>query len=275
MATDAYDLNEAYRQTQSQIYNLQETILNSAKHSGSADERSARDFQIVADREPQTTKVRSTQVLEYVLNKYGSAPRESLGTLMYHPYRSGSFENNDDEKRLLDDPFAVSMPRPFLPALSEDSINKLITIRVFYEDLRDSFNHSNAPRAQNNEIWGCQVYTDDSEPLLVLRHCGLSLADFNGTSRTPANLDNQDFVQGAVPPDNAPFDLEMDLLILPRLEQYASVEQYGVLSRSWGVDAPTPHDGLSYGIYEIRIATRDTSTRNIDQSDQQQITLKW
>lgn len=275
MSVDSYDLNEAYRQTQSQIYNLQETILNSAKHAGNTDKRSAADLPKNLARAPETIQVNSTHVLQYVIEKYGLAPKENLGTLVYHPYLTGSFESEKCETRFPDDPYAYSIPRPFLPALSEDCINKLITIQVAYEDLRDSFTTVSSPRAQNNEIWGCQIYTDDSEPLLVLKHCGFSISDFNGTARTPANLSNQDNVRGAVPPDGAPFDLEIDLLVLPQLQQYPSVEKHGVASRSWGVDTPTPHDGLSYGIYAIRITARDTSTQNIAQTDQQQIELQW
>lgn len=275
MSAESYDLNEAYRQTQSQIYNLQETILNSAKHAGTANKRLVSDPLKTASREPQTTQVGSEQVLQYVLNKYGSAPKEKVGTLAYHPYKTGGFENHEAETRLPDDPYTLSMPRPFLPSLNGDLVNKLITVRVLYEDLRDSFDATNAPRVLNNEIWGCQVYTDDSDPLLALRHCGLSISDFNGSSRTPANLTNPDSVWGSVPPDGAPFDLEIDLLVLPQLQQYPSVEQHGVLSRSWGIDNTTPHDGLSYGIHAIRITARDTSTRNIAESDQQQIAFQW
>lgn len=271
--TQSYDMNEEYRRTQSQIYGLQETILNSAKKSSgkskSVTDKRRRGFH-------EDTSVGCGKVLEYVTNKYGP-PSTVLATLVYHPYHSGGpvAESLPAVPAEIQAPFSLAMPRPFLPGFSEEHINQLVTIQVSYEDLRDSYRGTDAPRAQNNEIWGCNIYTDDSDPLLVLRHCGLSISDYNGPHRTPANAENTDNVQGTVPPADTPFDLELDVLLLPPLQSYPGVKQFGVTSRAWGIDTPTPHDGLSYGIYAIRIAPRDTSTRNIDSEHQRVDTSHW
>lgn len=279
MSAQSYDLNEEYRRTQSQIYGLQETILNSAKNAnGSGKSRTAIDPHRWASREPQNTVVNSDNVLEYVKRKYGSAPSNVFATLVYHPYRSGEPLTQEPPAvpAEIQDSFGLAMPRPFLPGFSEEHINQLVTIQVSYESLRDSFNvTSSSPRAQNNEIWGCDVYTDDSDPLLVLKHCGLSIADFNGEHRTPANAENRDNVQGTVPPIDTPFDLEVDIILLPLLQDYPSLKRFDVHSRAWGIDPRTPHDGLSYGIHAIRITPRDTSTKNIAPRDQTVDTSSW
>ncbi|QLL33281.1 hypothetical protein HG536_0E01920 [Torulaspora globosa] len=278
MYKHSYDLNEEYRRTQSQIYGLQETILNSAKNaSGSGKLKSAADTLRQRFNEPEHTSVGCDKVLQCVKNKYGPAPSRVLATLEYHPYHSGGPLRKElpAVPAEIQSSFSLAMPRPFLPGFSEEHINQLVTIQVSYEDLRDSYRGTDSPRAQNNEIWGCNIYTDDSDPLLVLRHCGLSISDYNGAHRTPANAENSDNVQGTVPPEGTPFDLEVDILLLPTLQSYPGVKQFGVTSRAWGIDTPTPHDGLSYGIYAIRITSRDTSTRNIDPQHQRVDTSHW
>ena len=199
------------------------------------------------------------------------------------------------------------LPVPFLPEFPEESANSIITISIKYEDLMKSFNDSgDCPRTFNNEIWGCDVYTDDTDPILALRHCGFTCLDpppltpthFKGKAshkpstpaplrRTPVNQTNKDNVVGEIPKDEhglKPFDLDVDILLLPRLQQYFSVKRYGITSRHWGklttplkVDAYTvhlrmsmhvsleeniypietmAHDGLSYGIHKIVIKPR-------------------
>ncbi|QLQ80839.1 hypothetical protein HG537_0E01940 [Torulaspora globosa] len=276
MYTQRYDMNEEYRRKKSQILGLQETILNSAKKPSGKPESVAETRQRSCD-EQEHTSVGCGKVLEYVKNKYGPAPSTVLASLVYHPYHSGGPLWNElpAAPAVIQNSFSLAMPRPFLPGFSEEHINQLVTIQVSYEDLRDSYSGNNAPRAQNNEIWGCNIYTDDSDPLLVLRHCGLSISDCNGAHRTPGNAENSDNVQGTVPPADTPFDLEIDIILLPQLQSYPGVKQFGLTSRPWGIDTPTPHDGLSYAIYAIRIAPRDTSTRNIDPEHQLIDTSHW
>lgn len=279
MSVHSYDVDQEYRRTQSQIYSLQETILNSAKNAnGGGKTRTAVNEQRWISNDRKSAQVDSSQLLEYVKTKYGSAPSGVLATLTYHACRTGEpvgKEQPAPPAAPVKDLVMLTMPRPFLPGFSENHINQLVTIQVQYEDLRNSYAGNNSPRAQNNEIWGCDIYTDDSDPLLVLRHCGLSISDYNGIHRTPANSENRDNVTGIVPPTGTPFDLEMDILLLPLLQSYASVKQFGITSRTWGLDTATPHDGLSYGVYAIRIIPRDTSTRNIDPIDQRVDHLEW
>lgn len=274
MSATVYDADAAYRQTQSQIYGLQETLLNANKNMGPSVsdhvQNSRSEPEESSNGIPNTVdciEVDSKPVLTYVLEKYGCLPEEnkSLETLVYHPYKMGlTTSSQAAELPFPYDYVELSMPRPFVPGYGRDKINRLVTIKVSYEDLKNSVDRTNSPRSLNNELWGCQIYTDDSDPILALRHCGISIDENNGLERTPANLNNSDNIQGTIPPEGTPFDLEVDLLLLPTLQSYESVELHGVRSRSWGIDTETPHDGLSYGIYCIRVTTRDTTTQNID-----------
>lgn len=151
----------------------------------------------------------------------------------------------------------------------------MVEVKISYEDLQSSVQVKDSPRTVNNEIWGTDIHTDDSDPILVLRHCGLSLDDVNGTCRTPANLHNSDNLLGTVPPAGTPFDVEIQLLLLPPLQKYTSLRRYGITSRQWGNGGTTPHDGLSYGIYSIKILTRDKSTDNVMEKDQEVNIANW
>ncbi|QLG71621.1 hypothetical protein HG535_0B06670 [Zygotorulaspora mrakii] len=287
MNAGVYDADEAYRQTQSQIYKLQETLLNSTRTEQTAGQRHSDDVQSAEPEEAALTsatqkaggisEVDSGPVLTYIFKEYGCSPSqdERVATLAYHPYAEGRMEGGTP-KAVLPFPYdtvELSTPRPFLPGYGRDKINRLVTVKIAYEDLKNSCKHFNSPRALNNEIWGCQIYTDDSDPVLVLRHCGVSIDEDNGTGtcRTPANMNNTDNITGTIPPEGTPFDLEVDLLLLPTLQTYESVMQHGIYSKYWGGRAQAPHDGLSYGIYGIRVMTRDTSTQNIN-TDEHQIT---
>ena len=322
----AYDPDEAYRQTQSQIYNLQETILNSTKISSgkktdledpkgvaeptvkSDGNNTAIGTLLNATNAPVT--VDSSSVLEFTNDRYGNQ-RKNLGDLYYHPFKAGSFSSNIVELPYPYNYENLTLPPPFLPAFANDKINSLVTIKITYEDLMN-FNNNN-PRVQNNELWGCQIYTDDSDPLLVLKHCGFLNENTNNDvkiMRTPGNIDNFDNINGILPPEGTPFDIKVTIIILPCLQAYSSVSQFGITSREWGetlvsqlieVDsnrinvneteksviqehdenlfnqqqlATSPHDGLSYAIHNINVITRDTTTKCL-QSEPKDIVSNW
>ena len=140
-------------------------------------------------------------------------------------------------------------------------------LKITYEDVQASLDNLESPRARNNEIWGCDIYSDDSDPILVLRHCGFKPVASPGNSfpklrRTPANMANQDSVIGNLPLlTGTPFDLEVELLLLPTLQKYPSVKRFGITSREWGSEDTVLHDGISYGIYSIAIKQRLDSNR--------------
>lgn len=270
--TETYDPNEAYRRTQSQIYSLQETILNSTRASRSKKNRDDEGTDVFPSANSARTTVNSKPVLERTKSTYGE-PDRIIGSFRYHAYKEAHRETESIPFPF--DLYELAMPRPFLPGYGSDSINGLVEIKISYEDLQSSVELKDSPRTLNNEVWGTDIYSDDSDPILVFRHCGLSLQDANGSCRTPANLENSDNVIGTVPPAGTPFDIEALLLLLPPLQKYTSLRRHGITSRKWGDEGTVPHDGLSYGIFAINILTRDKSTENVKDKDQEVNITEW
>lgn len=259
--TEAYDQDEAYRRTQSQIYGLQDTILNSTRSSALKKDKEENGI----GSSSINTKIDSKPILEYVRSRLGE-PKKVVGTFRYHAFKEALRET--ESMPFPFDLYELTVPRPFLPGYGTDVINGLVEVKISYEDLQGSMQLKDSPRTVNNEIWGADIYTDDTDPILALRHCGLSIDDANGTCRTPANLQNPDNISGTVPPAGVPFDVEVQLLLLPPLQNYTALRRYGISSRPWGDRVSAPHDGLSYGIYFIKISPRDKSTDNVKEKDQ-------
>ncbi|CCD24742.1 Rxt3p NDAI_0D04280 [Naumovozyma dairenensis CBS 421] len=307
-ATIPHDPNEIYRQTQSRIYSLQETILDSTKdvrgnHDSTGKAANMLDDHLKFDALMAEKTLKKTN--EYYTNSiipllklneeiYKNKVLSNIGTLQYHPTKTGKFSrsrHNTDEKLLLEPPsllyynqvYERNMPPPFLPALGLNHIHSLLTVHVLYEQLYDLFNESTSPRVNNNEIWGSDIYTDDSDPLLALKHCGFSIPNNknkdrsykhpssgsnNEFRRTPANLENPDNVKGeSYISTSKKFDLDITILYLQPLRYYPPMYRNGIWSRSWGEMSQfalemddeycAPHDGLSFGIYELVIKPRD------------------
>ncbi|SCU98467.1 LADA_0H13212g1_1 [Lachancea dasiensis] len=296
----AHDPNEAYRQTQFQIYNLQQTLLNSSKNGTSrgAENQTPSATRSDGQRSKTTnaknssdaandqfkpgatlprTEIDSRPVLAVVDQKFGRG-HPQLGTLAYDPWKTARLEPRqslDGEVRALE--AGLALPRPFLPAFGLSAVNSLVAVDLRYENITAALQDPSAnTRVANNELWGSHIYTDDSDPLLALIHCGVlgptktTPAPAQKPMRTPANLRNTDNVVGSFPPGAAAYDLKVDLLLLPPLQAYCSTYQNGIRSRSW--DAL--HDGLSYGIYAVEIIPRDHSLRDVDAQDQVK-TVEW
>ncbi|CCH58421.1 hypothetical protein TBLA_0A06300 [Henningerozyma blattae CBS 6284] len=303
-----------YRQTQNEILNLQATILNSANSANNIsrphdhlhilpndlDNRmengGARNNEI-----DNFTFINNSNVLNFVASKYkkvGDQENQNLGTLFYHPFKTGFFniedELNNSKQRELEVRngfgYDYTLPRPFLPNLNTNDINKIITIKINYEDYISSMNRDdiNSPRSNNNEIWGCDIYTDDTDPILALIHCGFTLNNINKFSSTdkkidemkfkmtPVNINNTNNIFGILPiEEDMKFDIELDILILPSLENYYSIRRNNITSRNWGaLIGSTCHDGLSYGIYKIALKLRDDSTNGLT-NDQHILDNTW
>ncbi|SCU97508.1 LAFA_0G11782g1_1 [Lachancea sp. 'fantastica'] len=291
------DPNEAYRQTQFQIYNLQQTLLNSSK---AAENKVNVQQQLLETNAYEagklapypnhgenigitaaahtTTKVNSQPVLDLVRRKLGK-PHRHLGRLRYDPWKVGRLESTTPENPQ-DSNFPSAVintellsPPPFLPAFGFANINALVTVDVRFEDLvnaQKSQLSSTNLRINNNELWGSQLYTDDSDPILALLHSAVfTSSDVDGQNilqelRTPANLENPQNVKGEIPPANTPYDVKIDLLLLPPLQYYGSTVNGNIRSRSWN----TSHDGISYGIYAIEVNPRDQSLQGVEPKDE-------
>lgn len=175
-----------------------------------------------------------------LLSQYAGQEHRIIGVLEYDPFREGTLQVSHpvQSQELVPFPFSEeqwTQPRPFLPQFPSSAIGSLVTVRVSGKHWR---NVSLTPRYQNNEIWGTDVYTDDSDPLLAMRHCGLDIDNVHNNEhelmRTPGNLHNPDNVQA---PEDLPQDFYIDvtLILLPPLQRYYSLQRHGIASRQWGI----------------------------------------
>ncbi|KAL2134383.1 hypothetical protein VTI74DRAFT_302 [Chaetomium olivicolor] len=151
-------------------------------------------------------------------------------------------------------------------------------------------------------LWGSDVYTDDSDVIAACIHAGwirgewpedvdvsmlgldegYSVSDVrglanghsqNGTKPTASSSSTMTVL--TEPPKNGPMpvpesrDLHVTLLILPRLEKYASTTRFGIKSREFGgpIDGDdthqrSVHDGISFMIIGLRWVTNGGAPQN-------------
>ena len=280
--TNIYDPDEQYRLTQSRILSLQETILDSTRNarlqSRSSPERSVKKLPSVEDN---NVIVDSSNILNFTRNVYKIAPR-IIKYIRYNPYGYSKLDeyNNwaskgKNKNIILENALTEVLEDfpPFLPNLSADYINKIISVYIPAQVVCQFINHMESnKRWRNSEIWGTDVYTDDSDILLVLSHLGVfQISDISNEvrthenslektvspvlRRTPVNLNNMDDVVGTWDSKHSEqIDLIVNILILETLIGYQGSKRFGLRSRDWfGVQE---HDGLSYGVYSIEFRKR-------------------
>ncbi|KAJ8097058.1 hypothetical protein POJ06DRAFT_283695 [Lipomyces tetrasporus] len=115
-----------------------------------------------------------------------------------------------------------------LPRL-EDRVNSFIQIRI----ARRFLSRQSNPHVVRREVWGTDVYTDDSDVVAALYHSG----HFSPSS-------------GGVIAEKG--DCVATLRILPLLQRYQGTFRHGINSRSW----LTRHDGVSYRIEKVDFVGR-------------------
>lgn len=113
------------------------------------------------------------------------------------------------------------------------------------------------------------MYRDDSDPIAAAIHSGWirgewdetvdvkmldpRLSQANDPSDAQATLEKVP-VAPVIPP--ADMDLQIELLILPKLEEFSGTTEYGITSRK-----SSNHDGLSFTINRIRWVDEGTGSR--------------
>ncbi|KAK9365448.1 hypothetical protein V1509DRAFT_633212 [Lipomyces kononenkoae] len=144
-------------------------------------------------------RVESTDVLKAA----NAFPSYNLGSLVYTP--------------------TPESHQPIIPRL-EDRVNSIIQIRIARRFLSKSTN----PHVGRRELWGTDVYTDDSDVVAAIYHSGYLAPSSDGL-----NGENGDCVA--------------TLRILPLLQRYQGTFRHGINSRTW----LTRHDGVSYRIEKV------------------------
>ncbi|ODV91393.1 hypothetical protein CANCADRAFT_44983 [Tortispora caseinolytica NRRL Y-17796] len=139
-------------------------------------------------------------------------------------------------------------PSVFLPRY-EGKENSIVEIHVPHKYLNGDSN----PRLARREVWGTDIYTDDSDPVAAAIHAGFIAAVLPESSVSNSDEEADD-AKGtadapALPSGEAAGDVRIVLRILPRLERYRGCFRNGIRSRTWG----TVHDGMSYCVEKVNV----------------------
>nr|POE96469.1 transcriptional regulatory protein rxt3 [Quercus suber] len=231
---------------------------------------------VPARRRPTLT-VHSQKLLDSVKEK----PRGHLGSQLYTtkvvlPHTS---QYSPGPKITLN-----SESRP-LPKL-EDKENCTFTVRVprWYVATRDETAPDDSPTplevvCKTRQLWGTDVYTDDSDVLAAAVHSGWIRGDFGeldqdlqdlfppneaaSSSDAPASLtllSQRPEIPRRVPADH---DVHITLLILPPLQSYVGTMQNHIRSREWGKQ-DQGHDGMSFMIHQIEFVDESGDNRFVE-----------
>ncbi|KAJ4331646.1 hypothetical protein N0V87_008985 [Didymella glomerata] len=187
-----------------------------------------------------------------VLEEAAKLPRRHLGSQVYDATTDLPRPNSS-----LDDQFGYASKPNRLPRFEINPINCTFTIRVPRFYLR--------PRQRQHivlerHLWGARVYRDDSDPIAAAIHSGWIRGEWDETvdvtmldPRVTAPNDPSDAedtlnkIPAAPVTPPADMDLQIEILILPQLQEYTGSVEYGISSRQ-----SRGHDGLSFMINKIR-----------------------
>ncbi|KAH9875061.1 hypothetical protein J1614_004549 [Plenodomus biglobosus] len=187
-----------------------------------------------------------------VLDEAAKKPRRHLGSHLYEASTELPRPNSS-----VDDQFGYASKPKRLPRFNADPINCTFTIRVprFYLKPRQR-QHIVLER----HLWGARIYRDDSDPIAAAIHSGWIRGEWDETvdvsmldPRITAPNDPSDAEETLTKIPAAPvtppadMDLQIEILILPQLQEYTGSVEYGISSRR-----SISHEGLSFMINKIR-----------------------
>ncbi|RMZ71057.1 histone deacetylation rxt3 [Pyrenophora seminiperda CCB06] len=196
-----------------------------------------------------STKVHHVQP---ILEEAAKRPRKHLGSQLYEAKTELPKANSS-----LDDQFGYASKPQRLPRFDVNPINCTFTIRVPRYYLK--------PRQRQHvvlerHLWGARVYRDDSDPIAAAIHSGWIRGEWDDTvdvamldPRITAPNDPSDAEDVLTKMPAAPvtppadMDLQIEILILPQLQEYTGSVEYGISSRK-----SKGHEGLSFMINKIR-----------------------
>jgi hypothetical protein len=158
-----------------------------------------------------------------------------------------------------DDKFGYFLKYTPSRVFEEKDLNCTFTIRIprYYltKEARENIH-------RNRSLEGTEVYTDDSDPIAMLIHCGWLRGewpddvDVDMLDLPPAPLDDAVVDEEYTKPPDVPLlppegkDLQLTMLILPPLKAYQGCVRYGLRSRDW--ESGDQHDGFSWMVQKIR-----------------------
>lgn len=129
---------------------------------------------------------------------------------------------------------------------------------------------------KHRQLWGTEVYTDDSDVVAAAVHSGWIKGDFgeynedlheicdnnserDGEQEVPLSLSTRPQRPVKVPPGQ---DAHVTVLVLPPLQSYAATNQHHITSREW----KETHDGMSYMVHSIEFVDEGASSRFMERS---------
>lgn len=234
-----------------------------------------------------------------VLDSVADRPRTHLGDVVYEPVLKRARLQDPRTGRPPRSGYK-STPKPLPWDLIEGKENCTLTMKIGKEHLTPAAREEITSR---RALWGTDVYTDDSDVIAACIHAGwirgewpedvdvsmLGLDEGYSVSDVPqllsarGNAAAKDAAKQAQsapspltvltePPKSGPMpvppnrDLHVTLLVLPRLEKYASTTRFGIRSREFGgvVGAAgepgeprqrAVHDGISFMVIGLRWVT--------------------
>jgi len=225
-----------------------------------------------APRKP-ITSVTSQRLLEEVATK----PRKHLGSQLYTTELSQS--SNAETPLNARVKFVGKMKA--IP-LFDGKENCTYTVRVprYYFTPTEKAEEIDEPSpleeiCKRGQLWGTEVYTDDSDVVAAAVHSGWLKGDFGEQSgdlhqlcdnesetsqpedadEVPPTLSSKPNKPAKPPADTS--DVHITLLILPPLESYASITEHHVRSQAW----QKTHDGMSFMIHRIDFVDESASNR--------------
>jgi hypothetical protein len=171
-------------------------------------------------------------------------------------------------------------PRRFLP----EEENCTYTVRVAREflthDMREKL-------CADRYLFGTEVHTDDSDPLLAAMHAGFIRGAW------PAEIDESLMDLPTPPPDSPVFDkigteytsppvsgpmtpppgadVHITLLVLPPLVTYATSLRFGIKSHVWGRN----HDGQSFMVASVKWVDEGVSRWNQRGAKGKKERMRW
>jgi hypothetical protein len=236
------------------------------------------------------------------LESVADRPRTHLGDVVYEPTLKRARLQDPRTGRPPRSGYK-STPKPLPWDLIEGKENCTLTMKIGKESLTPAAREEITSR---RALWGTDVYTDDSDVVAACIHAGWIRGEWpddvdvsmlgldegyivsdmrlllngqgtgaKGATKLPSQHSPAALTVLSEPPKTGPMpvpenrDLHVTLLILPRLEKYASTTRFGIRSREFGgpvgdeeAHQRAIHDGISFMVMGLRWVTNGGASQH-------------